>query len=108
MSMKEKNGLRLNLGCGKDYKEGFINVDNSPYLKKDLEWDLDKYPLPFKDGSVDYILALAVIEHLKDMKAFLEEAHRLLKMGGKLRFRVPLAFTHVDSKDPTHNSQRHK
>ncbi len=102
MSMKEKNCIRLNLGCGKDYKEDFINVDYSPYIKKDLEWDLDKYPFPFKDGSVDYILAMAVIEHLQDMKSFLEEAYRILKVGGKLRFRVPLAFTHVDSKDPTH------
>ncbi|HLD34048.1 MAG TPA: class I SAM-dependent methyltransferase [Candidatus Nanoarchaeia archaeon] len=94
--------LRLNLGSGKDYRKGFINIDNSPYIKKDLELNLDKYPFPFDDNSVDYILAMAVIEHLEDMKAFMEEVHRILKPGGKLRFRVPLAFTHIDSKDPTH------
>ena len=94
--------LKLNLGSGKDYRKGFINIDSSPYIKKDLDFNLDKYPYPFEDDSVDYILAMAVIEHLEDMKTFMEEIHRILKPGGKLRFRVPLAFTHIDSKDPTH------
>ena len=94
--------VKLNLGSGKDYREGFINIDNSPYIKKDLALDLDAYPFPFDDNSVDYVLAMAVIEHLEDMKGFMEEIHRILKPGGKLRFRVPLAFTHIDSKDPTH------
>jgi len=101
--IKLPNGkLKLNLGSGKDYREGFINIDNSPYIKKDLSFDLDTYPYPFHDNSVDFVLAMAVIEHLEDMKAFMEEMHRILKPGGKLRFRVPLAFTHIDSKDPTH------
>jgi SAM-dependent methyltransferase len=94
--------MKLNIGSGKDYREGFINIDNSPFVKKDKQFDLDTYPYPFKDNSVDFILAMAVIEHLKDMKAFLEEAHRILKSGGKLRFRVPMAGTHVDHGDCTH------
>ena len=100
--IKIQKPIRINLGCGKDYRPGFINVDNSPYVKRDLELDLDKYPLPFEDNSVDFILAMAVIEHLSDMTAFMEEAYRILKVGGKLRFRVPLAYSHVDSGDPTH------
>jgi len=101
--IKLSNGkIKLNLGSGKDYREGFINIDNSPYIKKDMTFDLDTYPYPFAGNSVDFVLAMAVIEHLKDMKAFMEEMHRILKQGGKLRFRVPLAFTHIDSKDPTH------
>ncbi|MCK4589132.1 MAG: class I SAM-dependent methyltransferase [Nanoarchaeota archaeon] len=96
------NKIKLNLGCGKDYRPGFINVDNSPFVKKDVEHNLDQYPFPFKNSSVDLILAMAVIEHLSDMKSFLEEVHRILKPGGKLRFRVPLAFTHIDAGDCTH------
>ena len=94
--------VKLHLGCGTNYKEGYVNVDSSPFVHKDLEWDLDLSPWPFKDNSVDYILANAVIEHLSDFKLFMEEAHRILKTGGELYFRVPLAFTHVDSKDTTH------
>ena len=103
MDKKKKiKKIKLNLGCGKNYREGFINVDSSPYIKKDLTLDLNKYPLPFDDNSVDYVLAMAIIEHLNDMKSFIEEIHRILKVGGKIRFRVPLAFTHIDSGDPTH------
>ena len=101
--LAKMNGkVKLNLGSRKDYRESFINIDNSPFIKKDLALDLDVYPFPFRDNSVDHILAMAVIEHLEDMKAFMEEAHRILKPGGTLRFRVPLAFTHIDSGDPTH------
>jgi hypothetical protein len=98
----QESGLKLYLGCGSDYRKGYVNIDRSPYTKKDLEWDLDVYPYPFANESVKYIYAKAVIEHLSDFIAFMEEAHRLLQKGGKLRFRVPLAFTHVDSIDPTH------
>lgn len=89
--------VKLNVGCGKHYKPGFTNIDISPHVKTDLVWNLDQYPYPFNDNSVDFILAMAIIEHLEDMTAFLEEAHRLLKPGGELRFRTPLAFTCVDS-----------
>jgi hypothetical protein len=36
---------KLNLGCGDDYKEGFINVDieNDP----DVKHDLNSYPWPW-------------------------------------------------------------
>lgn len=94
---RKKLPVKLNLGCGKHYKLGFINVDVSPHVKTDVVWNLDKYPYPLKDNSVDYILAMAIIEHLEDLVAFMEEAHRILKPGGELRFRTPLAFTVVDS-----------
>jgi ubiquinone/menaquinone biosynthesis C-methylase UbiE len=94
--------IRLNLGSGDDYKTGFINVDNSPHLKKDLEWDLDSYPYPYQESSVDYIYAYGIIEHIDNLKQFLEEMYRILKPGGKIRFRVPMAFTHADARDPTH------
>ena len=94
--------MKLNLGSGDDYKPGFVNIDNSPHLKKDREFDLDQYPYPFKENSVDYIYAFGIIEHLDNLKDFMEEVHRLLKPGGKLRFRVPMAFTHADARDPTH------
>ena len=71
--------IKLHLGCGTTYKEGYINVDSSPHVKKDVEWNLDKYPWPFKTNSVDYILANAVIEHLFDFKSFMEEVHQQIK-----------------------------
>ena len=94
--------MKLNLGCGNDYRKGFINVDNSPLVKTDVEWDLDKYPLPFKDKSVDYILCLATMENITDIIRFMEEIHRILKPKGKFRFRKAMAYTYVDGVDPQH------
>jgi SAM-dependent methyltransferase len=93
---------RVHLGCGENYLEGYINVDNMSGVKKDLEADLTK-PLPFEDNSIDYILCWNVMEHLDmNMIRFMEEIHRVLKPGGKFRFRVPLAGTYIDYKDPEH------
>ncbi|MCF6212462.1 MAG: class I SAM-dependent methyltransferase [Flavobacteriaceae bacterium] len=47
--------------------------------------------LPFKDNSVDIVMSLASIDHFADYKAFIKEAHRVLKKDGKL-----LIFSHLD------------
>ncbi|MFC2110054.1 methyltransferase domain-containing protein [Bacteroidota bacterium] len=47
--------------------------------------------LPFKDNSVDIVMSLASIDHFADYKAFINEAYRILKPGGKL-----FIFSHLD------------
>ena len=47
--------------------------------------------MPFKDNSVDIVMSLASIDHFADYKAFIKEAHRILKKDGKL-----LIFSHLD------------
>ena len=41
---------KLNLGCGNDYKDGFVNVDIGN-CKKDLEHNLEIFPYPFEDDQ---------------------------------------------------------
>jgi predicted SAM-dependent methyltransferase len=85
--------LKLNVGCGTDYKPGWINIDNNSddnIEQLDLNWDL-RNPLPFPDGSVDYIFNEHFIEHLtveegqKSVKDFM----RVLKPGGVMRIATP-------------------
>lgn len=38
--------------------------------------------IPFEENMFDVIVAASVIDHLKDVKAFLKEAHRVLKPKG--------------------------
>ncbi len=102
MRKEEQHLRKINLGCGTDYREGFINVENSPFVKKDVECDLNKYPYPFDDESIDEVHAYAVMENLDDIVKFMDEVYRILKPGGMLKFRSALAFTYVDAKDPTH------
>lgn len=85
--------IMLNVGCGTDYKEGWINIDNNSdnnIEKLDLNWDL-RYPLPFKDGSVDYIFNEHFIEHLtvEEGQAMVKDSMRVLKKGGVLRMATP-------------------
>lgn len=40
--------------------------------------------LPFKENSIDYIIATDVFEHVKDLRLVLAECNRILRPGGKL------------------------
>ncbi|MGH9897203.1 MAG: hypothetical protein ACREA0_35450, partial [bacterium] len=59
--------VRVNLGCGLDYREGWVNVDWNPTgaLRVDRSFNLEDIPWPMADHSVDYILMSHVAEHLR-------------------------------------------
>ena len=77
--------LKLNLGCGDAYLDGWVNIDLDSE-KADLRHDLTE-PLPYEDGSVDLIYSEHFIEHLtaEDGLKMLRECHRVLKPGGLVR-----------------------
>lgn len=90
---KGKHTVKLNVGCGTDYKKGWINIDNNSdhnIEKLDLNWDLRK-PLPFPDSSVDFIFNEHFIEHLtvEEARRTLKDLQRLLKKGGVMRIAMP-------------------
>lgn len=93
--------MKINFGCGEDYKEGWVNVDKCK-VKADLIYDLDVFPYPFKDSSADYILCRSVLEHLKDYISALKEMHRILKSGGMIEIFVPHFSCANAFADPTH------
>lgn len=47
--------------------------------------------LPFRDGSFDTLLAVEVIEHLRDAAPALDEFARVLRPGGRLLLTAPFA-----------------
>ena len=77
-----------------------IKTDGCDYHNCNLEND----KLPIEDSSISLLLALSVIEHLKDPSNFLEEAKRVLKKGGTLLMVLP-NFKYAYASfydDPTH------
>lgn len=81
--------MKINLGCGKDYKQGYTNVDlRSPC---DVEYNLSNVPWPFDNSSAEEILMLDFLEHFsyRDTDKILYEAWRILKPGGTLIVQVP-------------------
>jgi SAM-dependent methyltransferase len=51
--------------------------------------DLNEKPLPWKDGSLDAITCMHLVEHLEDLTLLISEAHRLLKPGGRMYIETP-------------------
>lgn len=83
--------VKLNLGCGKDIKPDYINVDffeKSPHI---LNIDLSKFPWPFENNSVDEILMLDFLEHFpyRQTNNILIECFRVLKEDAYVDIQVP-------------------
>lgn len=81
--------VQLNLGCGNDIREGFINVDVRQVPNVDIVATLEK--LPFRDNYADKIVAQDVLEHFCRIELIdvVTEIKRVLKVGGILEVRVP-------------------
>lgn len=79
------NLVKLNLGCGPDIKEGYINIDTCP-MDESRVVKMDIRNLSYDKGSVDEIYARDIIEHmsLQDTKKSLKNWSEILKSGGKL------------------------
>ena len=56
--------MKLNMGCGHNKREGYVNVDMSPVCNPDVVWDLETLPWPWQDNSVDGVLFNHSLEHL--------------------------------------------
>lgn len=84
---------KLNLGCGWDIREGFLNVDLHDFHKPDYVADiLDLPELPSR--HYDVIVAQDVLEHIERAKQIpaLKEWTRLLSAHGRLKIRLPSLF----------------
>ncbi|MEJ5244460.1 MAG: glycosyltransferase [Bacteroidota bacterium] len=79
----------LNLGCGKDIRNGFINIDLFSDDPSVVYGDVRKLELP--DNSADLILASDILEHFshRETQNILNEWARVLKPGGELIIRCP-------------------
>lgn len=95
---------KLNVGCGLDVKEGFVNMDIHKFEGVDVVWDLNKTPFPFKDNTFSYVLVQHVLEHLDDVTETMQELWRITKKNGIIDVAVP-HFASVNAvKDPTHKN----
>lgn len=87
--------MKLNIGSGENYREGWTNVDGRPDVKADIYDNVshldDRFPL-----QADEIVANDILEHIpysetnKDQwKTVLASWVRCLKPGGTIRIQVP-------------------
>ena len=93
---------KLDLACGDNKRPGFTGIDKYKTASTDVEFDLLEFPWPIASDSVDEINCANFFEHVpaKQRTAFMEEMHRVMKLGAKALFITP---THDRMlQDPTH------
>lgn len=102
--MKQQKAIKLNIGCGREMMPGWINLDivKAPWV--DVVHDLDITPYPFKDNSVDVIVANDIIEHLHYPEKMIREFHRIAKPGAKIYISTSHFASPVAWRDITHRS----
>ena len=86
-----KTNLKLNLGCGRNIKPGWVNVDFAERENKlDIVCDLSK-EFPFEESSCSYIYSEHLIEHLEwlDGRILLDRCFKGLQQGCVLRIVFP-------------------
>ena len=87
--------LRLHLGCGEQYFDGYINIDYPPSKHNIMQVKADVFAnlleLDFPRASVDEIRLHHVFEHFSRVTALamLIKWHEWLKVGGKLHIETP-------------------
>ena len=92
---------KLNVGCGENVREGWVNLDSVSIPGVDVVHDIEKIPFPFADGEFVEILCRDVLEHVEYIPV-LRELHRILRPGGVLKIQVPHFSSRNNFVDPTH------
>jgi SAM-dependent methyltransferase len=100
--MVEKEKLILDLGCGNKKRTGTIGVDFNSRTDADIIHDLNVFPYPFDDCSIDMVYIDNTLEHLDNVIRVMEEIYRIVKPGGRVKVIVPYFRSLWAFIDPTH------
>jgi hypothetical protein len=86
----EPQERKLDIGCGKNKKEGFIGIDQYKMDGVDVVMDV-RNRWPYDDDSVDEVHSSHFIEHLTGQERvfFFNELYRVLKPGCKATIITP-------------------
>jgi len=100
-----KPPYRLNVGCGRNIREGWVNLDTTALPGVDLVCDLENLrekPVDLPDETVEHFLLSHVIEHIRDSLGLMQELWRLAIPGAVAVIRVPHGGSDDAWEDPTH------
>jgi hypothetical protein len=106
---------QINLGSGKDYKPGWLNLDIVARTLPDLLLDLGQPvqlpqlfdsdiagPVLLEPGQCERVYANNVLEHVPDLPMLMSNLLALLRVGGVAEIEVPYERALTAWQDPTH------
>ena len=100
--------MKIDLGCGKNKKEGFIGVDQYPMDGVDVVLDIGTETWPWEDNSVEEAHCSHFLEHLTNLEGkwqrthFFNELFRVMAPGAKCTLVIPHWASTRYYGDPTH------
>lgn len=98
--------MNLNLGCGFDKRERWVNADSFAECHPDVLMDIEKTPWPFDTNQFEYVLLKHVLEHVgasfSAFKKVMAELYRITAPNGIIEIHVPHFRHDTWWSDPTH------
>lgn len=104
--------VKVDIACGDRKREGYIGIDICEMSQVDIVHDLNQYPWPFEDNSVDEVYCSHYIEHIPHdvdngdnrdgLIQFMDELYRILKPKGTVHIVAPYYKNERAFGDPTH------
>lgn len=93
--------VSLDIGCGANKHSGTLGVDRRRLPGVAVVCDFEQ-GLPFRDGSVTAVYLHHIVEHMRDLVAFMEDLYRICEPGAKVYVRTPYYASREAFVDPTH------
>jgi SAM-dependent methyltransferase len=102
--IKEKGGIRLDVGCGGNKQPDFVGIDKRSLTWVEIVHDLEVFPWPLPDNCCIVIVASHIIEHIKPWFTLdlFNEMWRILKPNHQLALATPYGRSNGFLQDPTH------
>ncbi len=98
--------MKLNLGCGGDRMDGWVNADKFESSATDQIVDLEILPWPWPDDAAQEVMLRHVLEHLGQSPVLyldiIKELYRICKNNAKVTVIVPHPRHDHYLNDPTH------
>lgn len=96
--LESKQLIGANFGCGPfKLSKNLINLDMIDYDNVDLVSTVEE--TPFRDNSLDVVISIAVLEHVKSPDKVVDEMFRVLKPNGTIYCHFPFIYSYHASPD---------
>jgi len=96
--------MNLYFGCGKHRIKGFIGIDKIKTEAVDIILDMNVFPYPFRNDSIEKVNLINILEHLANTVSVMEEIWRICKNEALVTIGVPYYNSPGAFMDPTHVS----